>query len=372
MKWETTYQYDLGLDFDLFSSRISVTTDIYLKDTRDMLYNANIPSQSGFPKIWRNLGRMTNKGFEISIQSRNIVSKKFNWTSSVNFDTNKTKLISLGGDERFFPVSLNYGAFTDVGRVIVGEPIGLIYGYVWDGNYQVKDFVWTDKRTGTSVSPETINSTNMSQYNYALRDDVVSYKGVTVAPGDRKYKDLNGDNSIDPNDRDVIGDSNPKFNFGIGNDFVIGNFDVSIFIDGSYGGKILNAFRRVIEPGLNSNTNNITSEAWINRWTPENGSNSYPRLLNALDQQVSTYYVEDGSFLRIKNINVGYTFGKKYFKNVGISSIRLYGIVSNVYTFTKYSGLDPEVRSYEKFLRGMDQTAYPRARNFMFGANVSF
>lgn len=372
LKWETTYQYDLGMDIDLFSSRISLTTDIYLKDTRDMLYNANIASQSGFPRIWKNLGRMTNQGFEISIKTRNIVSKNFNWTTSINFDTNKTKLISLGGEEHFFPVSLNYGAFTDVGRVIVGEPIGLIYGYVWDGNYQINDFVWTDKRTGTQVAAESINSNNMSQYNHHLRDDVVSFKGTTVSPGDRKYKDLTGDNTIDPNDRDIIGDTNPKFNFGIGNDFTFGNFDLSLFIDGSYGGKILNAFRRMIEPGLNNNTNNLLSESWENRWTPENGSNSYPRLLNTLDQQVSSYFVEDGSFLRIKNINLGYTFDKKFFRNMGISNIRVYGLVNNVYTFTKYSGLDPEVRSYEKFLRGMDQTAYPRTRSFMFGFNATF
>lgn len=372
LKWETTYQYDLGLDIDLFSSRISITTDIYLKDTRDMLYNANIPSQSGFPQIWKNLGRMTNSGFEVSVRTRNIVNKKFNWSTSLNFDTNKSKLISLGGDERFFPVSIRYGAFTDIGRVIVGEPIGLIYGYKWNGNYQIKDFVWTDKNTGTIVAPELINSTNMDNYKYTLRDDVASYKGVNVAPGDRKYKDLNGDNTIDPNDRDIIGDCNPKFNFGIGNDFVLGNFDVSIFVDGSYGGKILNAFRRMIEPGLNNMTNNLRQESWENRWTPENGSNTYPRAMNSLDQQVSDYFVEDGSYLRIKNINLGYTFGKKYFKNSGISSIRVYGLINNIYTFTKYTGLDPEVYSYEKFLRGMDQSAYPRTRNFMFGVNMSF
>ena len=372
LKWETTYQYDLGLDLELFAGRISLTADIYLKDTRDMLYKANIPSQSGFPTIWRNLGRLENKGFEVSLNTRNIEKKNFTWSTSINFDTNKNKVKKLDNNEEFFPVSVNYGAFTDIGRVIVGEPIGLIYGYVWDGNYQINDFVWKNKISGEEVSPGNITSANMEEHSYTLREGVVAYQGLSVSPGDRKYKDFTDDNKIDPNDRQVIGDTNPKFNFGIGNDFTIGNFDISFFLNGSYGGKILNAFRRMIEPGMNNITNNLLRESWEKRWTPENASNTYPRFQNLLDQQVSTYFVEDGSYLRISNINVGYTFGKKYFKNTGISSIRVYAIANNLYTFTNYSGLDPEVYSYEKFLRGMDQSAYPRTRNFMFGVNMSF
>ena len=127
-----------------------------------------------------------------------------------------------------------------------------------------------------------------------------------------------------------------------------------------------------MEPSLDNNINNLSTEAWAGRWTPENGSNVYARLLNQTDQQVSTYYVEDGSYLRIKNLNVGYTFGRKYFGRSGISKLRVYLLIDNVYTFTKYSGLDPEVRSYEKFLRALDQTSYPRTRNYMAGVNITF
>ena len=371
LKWETTYQYDLGLDLDLLKNRISLVADIYLKDTRDMLYNANVPAQSGFSRQWRNMGRMTNRGFELTLTTRNIVTKNFTWTTTLNFDTNKTQVISLGG-EQFFPVSLNYGAFTDVGRVIVGEPIGLVYGYRYDGNYQVGDFVWTDKATGAQIDPSTITSENISRYNYTLKEGVVSYKGVTVAPGDRKYKDLTGEGTIDPNDREVIGDTNPKFNFGFGSQFTYKNFELGFFLDGSYGGKILNAFRRMIEGGANNYTNNMLAKVWENRWSPENPTDTYPGIMNKLDQQTSSYYVEDGSYLRIKNINIGYTFGRKYFGRTGIGSLKIYAILDNIYTFTNYSGLDPEVRSYEKFLRGMDQSAYPRTRNYMIGLTLTF
>lgn len=374
LKWETTYQYDVGLDLDLFKSRISLTADYYLKDTRDMLYNASIPSQSGYSKQWKNLGRMTNQGFEFTLTTQNINHKKFGWTTTINFDTNKTRLISLGGSERYFPVSQDYGSFSgqEIARVVVGEPIGVVYGYVWDGNYQLSDFDWTDPNTGAAVDPSVITSENMNQFKYALKENVVSFEGKTIAPGDRKYRDLTGEGVVNSNDRTAIGDTNPLFNFGINNEFRIGNLDVGVFIDGSYGGKILNAFRRQLEPSLDNNINNLSTEAWAGRWTPENGSNVYARLLNQTDQQVSTYYVEDGSYLRIKNLNIGYTFGQKYFGRSGISKLRVYLLIDNVYTFTKYSGLDPEVRSYEKFLRALDQTSYPRTRNYMAGVNITF
>ena len=374
LKWETTYQYDVGLDLDLFKSRISLTADYYLKDTRDMLYNASIPSQSGYSKQWKNLGRMTNQGFEFTLTTQNVNHKKFGWTTTVNFDTNKTRLISLGGQERYFPVSQNYGSFSgqEIARVVVGEPIGVVYGYVWDGNYQLSDFDWTDPNTGTRVDPSVITSENMSRFKYTLKEGVPSFEGKTVAPGDRKYRDLTGEGVVNSNDRTAIGNTDPLFNFGINNEFRIGSLDVGVFIDGSYGGKILNAFRRQLEPSLNNNINNLSTEAWEGRWTPENGSNVYARLLNQTDQQVSTYYVEDGSYLRIKNLNVGYTFGRKYFGRSGISKLRVYLLIDNVYTFTKYSGLDPEVRSYEKFLRALDQTSYPRTRNYMAGVNITF
>ena len=176
LKWETTYQYDVGLDLDLFKSRISLTADYYLKDTRDMLYNASIPSQSGYSKQWKNLGRMTNQGFEFTLTTQNINHKKFGWTTTINFDTNKTRLISLGGSERYFPVSQNYGSFSgqELARVVVGEPIGVVYGYIWDGNYQLSDFDWTDPNTGTPVDPSVITSENMSQFKYTLKEDVIS------------------------------------------------------------------------------------------------------------------------------------------------------------------------------------------------------
>ena len=372
LKWESTDQYNGGLDLDLFNNRVSIVADAYYKDTRNMLYNANTPAQTGFAKQWINIGRMSNKGIEVSLITRNIEKKNFNWTSTINVDANRSEVLELGG-ESYYPVILSYGSFTDVGRVIVGQPIGTIYGYVADGNYQLTDFVCKDKTSGAEVDPATITSKTLSNYTYTLKTGFVSVGGATAQPGDRKFKDLNGDNVITADDRKILGQCDPLFNFGISNDFKIYNFDFSFFIEGSYGGKILNAFGAALQPSLSNSNSNISVDSWQNRWTPESGSNIYPRLLNQFSSgYTSSFNVEDGSFIRLKNIVLGYTFDKKVMAKLGISKTRLYVLMDNVFILTKYSGLDPDVSSPEPFLRGMDQSAFPRTRNIIMGLNINF
>lgn len=375
LKWETTYQYNVGIDLDLFDSRISLVADAYYKDTRDMLLKALIPSQSGFTSQWRNLGRVMNKGLEVALITRNIESPTFSWSTNLNFDMNRNKVRSLG-DIQFLPVSISSSFFnSDQGRIIVGEPIGTGYGYVFDGVYQIKDFVWTDKHTGAVIDPSSINSSNIDAYNYKLADGVVSINSQAVQPGHRKYKDLSGpdgkpDGTITVDDKTVISNSNPKFNFGFGNQFRYKNFELSIFFTGSYGGEVINEFKRLTEGGSPSQYN-LTQEYWHNHWTPENPSNTYSSITNE-NGYVSSYYVEDVSYIRLKDINLSYTVDKALVQRLKLRNAIFYLSASNVYVWSDYSGLDPEVRSPQPSLRGYDRLSYPRARTFTFGLKLTF
>jgi len=377
LRWETTDQYNGGLDLGLFNNRVSVVADIYSKDTRNMLLNAFTPGQTGVAKQWMNIGMMSNMGIEVSLVTRNIEKKNFTWSSTLNVDANRSKVLELGGDS-FFSVTVNNGSFsngngTEVGRVIVGQPIGTIYGYVADGNYQLSDFVCKDN-TGAVVDPSTITSLNQKNYSYTLKPGVVNFGTGQVYPGDRKLKDFTGDNVITNADKQVLGNSEPLFNFGLSNDFKIYDFDFSFFIEGSYGGKILNAFRAGVEPSASNSNWNISVDSWQNRWTPENASNTYAALLNHTTSYnyLTSNYVEDGSYIRLKNIVLGYTLNKKLMAKLGISKARLYVLMDNVFVLTKYTGLDPDVSSPVAFLKGMDQTAFPRTRNITMGLNINF
>lgn len=223
------------------------------------------------------------------------------------------------------------------------------------------------------VDASVITDENMSNYRYTLKDEVTKINGMTVAPGDRKYKNIDGEaNVIDVNDRTIIGNSSPKFNFGLNNEFKIGNIDIAFFLECSYGFDLLNSFKVMSEPGLNNLTNNITRDSWENRWSVSNPSNKYARVLNQTNNWASSYFVEDGSFVRLKNVNLGYNFSKSILNKINISSLRIFVNLDNVLLLTNYSGLDPDVRSPEVFLRGLDQTSYPRTRNYSFGINVNF
>ena len=377
LKWETTNQYDLGLDLSLFNNRISLTGDVYFKDTRDMLFKAKIPVQSGYTDQWQNIGRMSNKGIELSLITRNIETKDFTWTTTTNFDLNRNEVLSLG-DAQFLPVTIGAGLLTDVSRVIVGQPIGTGYGYIFDGNYQLSDFTWIDKTTQLVVDPSTITSANMSQHTSTRNAEVVKISGLNVNAGDRKYKDISGPNGvadgvIDNYDRTFISNSNPKFNFGFGNEFTYKSFDLNIFFEGVVGPQIMNAFNSMVEAGgKGSNSYNITQEFWNNRWTPENPSNTYASLLNASNNFVSSYYVEDASYVRLKNITLGYKPKAKSLKAIGISSFRCYLSVENAYLWTKYSGMDPDIRSANPLFAGFDRLSYPRAQSLTMGVNLTF
>ena len=374
LKWETTYQYDLGLDISLFNNRIDLLADVYYKDTRDMLYRATLPAQTGFVEQWQNLGRVENKGVEISLNTHNINKRNFSWSTNITFDLSRNKVLDIGGIA-YTSVNIAHGQLAnDISRIMVGQPIGIGYGYVADGNYQLNEF-WAIDRNGRQFSADAIvTEGNYDSFKYRLKDGVVSINSVSVQPGDRKYRDLDGDNVVTTNDKTVISNSNPDFTMGLGNTFNIFGVELSFFFEGVYGRDIMNEFKLRSESGQSGGTqfNNLTKDAWYGRWSVENPSNTYSRLLNQTNTWVSSYYVEDGSFIRLKNVSLGYTFDSPKLKKAKIQSIKLNFNADNLFVLTKYSGMDPDVSSSNALFTGFDRLSYPKARTFTFGVVFTF
>ncbi|MBQ2797692.1 MAG: TonB-dependent receptor [Tidjanibacter sp.] len=380
LKWETTYQYNAGIDLGLFGSRVNLTADVYYKDTRDMLYSATLSAQSGFTKQWQNLGRVENKGIEVVLNTHNIERKNFSWSTAIAFDLSRNKVLDIGGIE-YTSVNIGNGMLAnDISRIMVGQPIGVGYGYVFDGNYQLTDFVVTHKELGfvlddAALESGAVTSGNMDQYKFELKEGVVDIAGMVEKPGDRKYKDLSNDNIVDSaNDRTVISDSNPDFTIGLTNNFTIGKFDINIFFEGVYGRDIMNEFKLRSESGQGGATqfSNLRKEAWLGHWTPENGSQTYGRLLNQTNTWVSSYFIEDGSYIRFKTLSVGYTLQNAALKRAGIGSLRFSVAADNLYIWSNYSGMDPDVSSSNSLFTGFDRMSYPKARTITFGVNATF
>lgn len=372
LKWETTYQYDAGVDLSLFKERLNLVMDFYYKDTRNMLYRATLPAQSGFNLQWQNLGRVENKGVEIALNTHNIDTRDFSWSSSLTFDLSRNKVLDIGGVD-YTTVSISGGQLaSDISRIVVGEPIGIGWGYVCVGNYQLDDFIIT--KNGREYPAEAVTSANIDSFEFTLKDGVTNISTTTPQPGDRKYKDLDGDNDITTNDRTKISDSNPKFTMGFGNTFTYKNFDLNIFLEGVYGRQILNEFKLRSESGAVGGTqsNSISKAAWYGHWTPENASNTYSSLRNRTNSFCSSYYVEDGSFLRIKTISLGYSLPYKYLEKAKMRSLRLGFSVDNAFCFTKYSGNDPDVSSSNVLFPGFDRMSYPKARTYSFNLSFGF
>lgn len=330
LKWERTTQFDVGLDIGLFNDRIHFTADYYNKQTTDMLINAPVPAQSGFNAQWQNLGAIENKGFEFSISTVNINKGNFKWSTDFNISFNRNKIKDLG-NVAFIPTIIPGGWITNPGRVIVGQPIGVMYGYIFDGVHQ----------TGNAEG---------------------------AIPGTMKYRDLNNDGIIDDaNDRTIIGDSNPLHTGGFNNSFSYKNFTFSFFFQWSYGNEVFNeAILRTngFQPFMN-----ITRDYYENAWTPENASNSAPAF-GRVEQVASSYFVEDASFLRLKTVNFSYDVPKEVFKNYPITGISLFLSANNLFTITNYSGFDPEVVSNNQLLPGFERFSYPRARTITLGLTI--
>jgi len=371
LKWEATKSTNLGLDLGFFNQRISLTTEIYENKSKDLLYNTRVPASSGFKKQFQNIGATSNRGIEFTLNTTNVKTDNFAWNSTFNIAFNKTKVLALSQGEN----SLITNSYTDKNDYIlqVGKPVGTMYGYVRDGLYQVNDF---DYNPTTKV--------------YTLKTGVVS-DNIVVQPGFIKFKDISGpdgtpDGVINDLDRTAIGDANPKYTGGFNNTFTYKGLDLSVFLDFTVGNDIYNA--NVLNNSRLNLDNLNTLAIYADRWTTINAAGQRvtdPDELTALNAgktnpafngnttgRLYSDIIEDGSFLRINNISLGYTLPKEWLKKSKISNLRIYFTAYNLYVFTKYSGYDPEVSVYNNAItRGVDFSAYPRSKSFVTGLNIS-
>jgi len=339
VKWETVKQWNAGIDLALIDQRINLSLDGYIKNTTDMLVPMAVPITTGYSDIYVpsiNAGKVRNTGWELTVSSRNLTGE-LEWTTDFNVSYNKNEVITMNEG-----VPLFTGDDINMTKILVnaeGNPINSFYGYVTNGLFQ-----------------------NLDQVNNAS----IQVPGGT-APGDVRFRDLDNNGVINDNDRTYIGNPTPEWSFSMNNSFNYKNFDLQIFLQGVAGNDIYNA-NRIWQEGM-AVPQNQTKKV-LDRWTGEGTSNSIPRAVYSdpnKNARHSNRFVEDGSYLRIKNLTLGYTLPLSLSKKAYLQTVRLYMSCQNLYTFTKYSGFDPEVGA-----NGVDLSTYPLTRTVSFGVNVKF
>ncbi len=383
LKWETTYSTNLGLDVNFFQNRIELIADVYYKKTTDLLLKLALPAylgsagQGAADNPWANVGALENKGVELTMNTVNVDNRGFQWRSNFVFSLNRNKVLSLDTDNSSIEKVYRVGSETNiVTKTVVGQPIGQFWGYKIIGRFnKAEDFYYKDSNGNVNT--------------VALPIDVpISESGAWI--GDYIFADLNKDGVIDNNDATFIGNPEPKFTYGIGNTFSWKGLDLTIFLSGSYGNDVLNYNRRFIEdPRANSNLlRSVLDYAKITKIDP-NGPDDYrnlhvsgghprmPRISASSangNTRVSDLYIEDGSYLRIQNISLSYTLPAQWTRSLAADQIRIYANLQNVYTFSKYSGYDPEIGYMygDALMSGLDYGRYPSPRMYTFGLNVSF
>lgn len=391
IRWESQEQYNVGLDLGFFNGRLNLTVDAYYKRSDDMLMSMQLPSYMGTqgngssklnaPK--GNYGSIENKGLEITLDAHPIQLKNFSWDSNFQISFNKNKLLSLSDTEN--ATLVGYGQWGDVVCVSeIGKPLYNFYGYKVEGVYKDLDDIQ--------------NSAKPAKYP----SDGVFSRGNTVWVGDIKYKDVDENGVIDERDRTDIGSPLPKFTFGWTNTFRYKNLDLSIFLNGSYGNKVMN-YNSLTLTHMNSTWTNqlqsvVSKRARLEPIDPTivyaDGSKWFDHIDNVRvknpgtkiphtsindpndNDRISDRYVEDGSFIRIKNITLGYTFPKALLNKAKIENLRVYVNIQNLYTFTKYTGYDPEVGASTQdstgLTYGLDNGRYPSPAMYSFGLNITF
>ena len=344
VKWEGQEQYNAGFDLDLFNNRISLIVDGYVKNTNDMLVPMSVPVTSGYSDVYVpsiNAGKIQNKGFEVTLSTKNIIKNDFKWSSDAVFSYNKNNVESINSDT---PIITASGGFNSaIGLIKAGYPVNVFYGYITDGIFQ-----------------------NQAEVDSHAVQMPGSNSATSTAPGDIRFKDLNNDGVVNDKDRTIIGNPNPKFTFSFNNTFSYKNFDLTIFLQGSYGNDIFNANRMYTE-AMSIIQNQST--AVLGRWTGEGTSNNIPRAIYGDPNQnsrVSDRYIEDGSYIKIKNVNLGYTLPKTVFGQ-NFNSVKIFVSAQSLVTWTKYSGFDPEVP-----VNGIDNGTYPITRTVSLGLNIGF
>lgn len=374
LKWEANKTLNIGLDMGFFNQRLTIAPEFYLNRSSDLLLNAKVPESSGFSMMLQNIGETQNMGVDVVISSVNIQKKYFTWTTNLNFSHNKNKIVALTGEDSFFEEA-RFGYEQNNYLVKVGKPLGLMYGFKTEGLYQVSDFDY-DAATG----------------KYTLKEGIPYNSNNKPQPGYWKLANVdNSDNMINDNDRTIIGDANPVLFGGMNNTFSYKGFDLSVFINFSIGGDVLNATKLANSLSGRKAYTALAVSDLANRWITVGADGKQitdPEILSRVnagktvaswrdmedgDKVVHSWAVEDASFLRINNVSLGYTFSRKLLKKTPIKSLRLYFTGNNLYTFTKYTGFDPEVGTMGSGItRGVDWGAYPRSRSYVIGGTISF
>ena len=397
IKWESQEQWNIGLDLNLLHDRIGLVVEWYNKESKDMLMQLQLPSYMGtsgngssaLAAPYGNYGQIRNRGWEFTLNARPVVTKNFEWSTEVTLSLNNNKLVSLN-DGSGNATLTGYGQWSDVVSLTqVGESLFSFYGYVTDGIYQNLEDLETSPKPKAYTSNGVFSRTS------------------TTWVGDVKYKDITGDGIIDENDRTNIGSPLPKFTFGWNHTFRYKDFDLNIFINGSYGNKVANYMamklthmnsswtnqlkdvndRAVLEPidasidySAGRDINGVTVWHWYDDITNvqvKNSGTSTPRAtLNDPNDndRFSDRYIEDGSYIRLKNIALGYTFPKKIIRRLRLDNLRIYGNIQNLLTLTKYTGYDPEVgvSPASANVMGLDNGRYPSPTTYSVGLSIGF
>ncbi|MEN0002761.1 MAG: TonB-dependent receptor [Bacteroidota bacterium] len=341
VRWESSFQTNVGMDLGLFNNRIEFIADYYVKRADGMLLPALLPSTAGsLNPPFVNIGEIENRGLELSLRTVNL-SGKFKWSTALNYTINRNEVISLGSNGNLIGLIQRL----PVTRTEEGRSISQFYGYVMEKVFE--------SQAEVAESPFQSNGTRA---------------------GDIKFRDLNGDGVITDADQTFIGDPLPDFTLNMSNDFSYMGFDLNIFFQGVFGNEILNLLRRDTEgmAGLNNQ-----SAVVQNRWTTLNTITDVPRATGSDpndNRRISTRFIEDGTFIRLRNISLGYNFPKSWLQQIRIQNLRVYASAQNLVTWTDYTGYDPEVGSFNQnpLINGVENGRYPIARSYTFGLNVQF
>ncbi len=385
LQWEKTTTTNIALDMSLFNSRFNLSVDWYNNESSNLLINNKIPTSTGYSTQIQNIGSVRNRGIEITLNTTNIKTKDFMWSTDFNIAFNRSKVLDLyRSDELTYFIS-DYESRMGY-KIEVGKPLGQFYGLVYDGIYTTEDF------------------TQNSDGSYTLKDHIPYLKGSTranVKVGDVKYKNIAGETDSNGlpvysvNDRTVIGNAQPKFTGGMNNTFMYKGFDLNLFFNFVYGNDVFNmSTQRFIGPYMaNQNTlskmanrfvlidpvtgKESTNLARLAELNPGQSGGSLLWNLSSNNKTAisdhSSYYLEDGSYLRLNTITLGYTLPKKLVQKAKFGNVRVYGTLNNINTFTNYTGYDPEVSASDKALSpGVDNSSYPRTKSWVIGVNLTF
>jgi hypothetical protein len=338
LKWETTGQWDAGVEFGVLHHRLNFEIDLYSKKTTNLLLSEQLPVQTGYSSLTTNIGSVANKGIELMVSSVNIAKRNFSWNSSFNIAINKNKVLDLGGVDQILTQSITYAG--NVSRLNVDGPVGTFYGATYYGT-----------RKTLNPVPGAVG------------------KNATPVLGEALYVDRSGDGKLGTDDYGVIGDSNPSFFGGLNNTITYKGFQLSAYFSFSYGNKIMNiadAFYASGDPLSNN------YKYMVNRWSPSNPNSDIPTL--SRDYIPNTRWVYNGSYLRLKTLSLGYNISGEKLHAGWVKNINIYVSSSNLFIITNYPYYDPDTNYYAKssVSRGFDATNYPQNRNYVLGLKVDF